>query len=165
MKKIMLFGFVMSFLMGANFAFADPEQQNNKQDETLAALTTKGYVDAGLKEVWKRAKQADVGNANTATYNSETNYTAGTVGAAIKAIEGDLDNVAGAVDDLKDQVDSLTTGIEYESGVGITVDNDTHTVGLDIEGNLENKTYVLKNGQWQELEVVKEWNSGILDKD
>ena len=76
-----------------------------------------------------------------------------------------MDNVAGAVDDLKDQVDSLTTGIEYESGVGITVDNDTHTVGLDIEGNLENKTYVLNNGQWQELEVVKEWNSGILDKD
>ena len=133
--------------------------------EEATALTTKGYVDAGLKAVWNKAKAADVENANTATYDSETEYDEGTVGAAIKSIENDLGNVAGAVDGLEDRVDSLEADATYESGVGITVDNENRTVGLKgvTAQELANKTYVLKNGEWQELEVEDSWDPNILN--
>ena len=165
MKQLKAFIFVLFIFTCFNAAFADPEPQTPAADASLTALTTKGYVDAGLKAVWKKAKDADVENANTATYDSNTNYTAGTVGAAIKSIEGDLDNVVDAVDELEDRVDDLEASVTYESGVGITVDNENRTVGLKgvTAQELANKTYVLKNGQWQELEVEDSWDPNILN--
>ena len=163
MKKIMFFGFIVSVLMGQSLVFAAPGE--DPVDASATALTTKRYVDAGLKAVWNKAKAADVENANTATYDSETEYDEGTVGAAIKSIENDLGNAAGAVDELEDRVDSLEAATTYESGVGITVDNENRTVGLKgvTAQELANKTYVLKNGEWQELEVEDSWNPNILN--
>ena len=141
-----------------------------------------GYVDAGLKYVYK--------NAANATYNGSVNYAEGTVGAEIKSIknkannpaagaydntdsgltadtiQGAIDEVEGRVDTLETTVNNVSAGTTYSDGVGIAVDNNNHTVGLKgLTGATDNKTYVFKNGSWQELEVEDEWKPGFLNED
>jgi len=173
MKKIMVFGFMVSILMGQMPAFAAPGDEQ-QADATAEALTTKGYVDAGLKYVYK--------NAANATYNGSVNYAEGTVGAEIKDIKSKVDNPAagaydntdsgltadtiqGAIDELAGEIDNLPAGTTYEGGVGIAVENGK--VGLKgvTASAAANKTYVFKNGAWQELEVEDEWKPGFLDED
>lgn len=174
MKKIMVFGFMVSILMGQMPAFAAPGDEQ-QADATAEALTTKGYVDAGLKYVYK--------NAANATYNGSVNYAEGTVGAEIKNIKNKANNPAagaydntesgltadtiqGAIDELAGEIDNLPAGTTYEGGVGIAVDNNNHTVGLKgLTGATDNKTYVFKNGSWQELKVEDEWKPDFLDED
>ena len=45
MKKIMVFGFMVSILMGQVPAFAEEEPTTTKTDASTTALTTKDYVD------------------------------------------------------------------------------------------------------------------------
>ena len=175
MKKMMVFGFMVLLLMGQVPAFAEEESTTTKTDAVLTALTTKDYVDKGLKYVYK--------NAANANYSDAVNYKAGTVGAEIKNIKNKANNPAagaydnkdsgltadtiqGAIDELAGEIDNLPAGTTYEGGVGIAVDNNNHTVGLKgLTGATDNKTYVFKNGSWQELEVEDEWKPGFLDED
>ena len=173
MKKIMVFGFMVSILMGQMPAFAAPGDEQ-QADATAEALTTKGYVDAGLKYVYK--------NAANATYNGSVNYAEGTVGAEIKDIKNKANNPAagaydntdsgltadtiqGAIDELAGEIDNLPAATTYEGGVGIAVENGK--VGLKgvTASAAANKTFVFKDGSWQELEVEDEWKPGFLDED
>ena len=173
MKKIMVFGFMVSILMGQMPAFAAPGDEQ-QADATAEALTTKGYVDAGLKYVYK--------NAANANYSDAVNYKAGTVGAEIKNIKNKANNPAagaydntdsgltadtiqGAIDELAGEIDNLPTGTTYEGGVGIEVEDGK--VGLKgvTASAAANKTYVFKDGSWQELEVEKNWDPDFLEED
>lgn len=170
----MVFGFMVLLLMGQVPAFAEEESTTTKTDATLTALTTKDYVDKGLKYVYK--------NAANANYSDDVNYKAGTVGAEIKDIKSKVDNPAagaydnkdsgltadtiqGAIDELAGEIDNLPAATTYEGGVGIAVENGK--VGLKgvTASAAANKTFVFKDGSWQELEVEDEWESGFLDKD
>lgn len=169
----MVFGFMVSILMGQMPAFAAPSDEQ-QADATPEALTTKGYVDAGLKYVYK--------NAANATYNGSVNYAEGTVGAEIKNIKNKANNPAagaydnaesgltadtiqGAIDELAGEIDNLPAATTYEGGVGIAVENGK--VGLKgvTASAAANKTYVFKDGSWQELEVEDEWKPDFLDED
>lgn len=174
MKKIMVFGFMVSILMGQVPAFAEEEPTTTKTDASTTALTTKDYVDKGLKYVYK--------NAANATYSDAVNYKAGTVGAEIKNIKNKANNPAagaydnadsgltantiqGAIDELAGEIDNLPAATTYEGGVGIAVENGV--VGLKgvTASAAANKTFVFKDGSWQELEVEDEWNEDFLKED
>ena len=172
MKKIMFFGFIVSVLMGQSLVFAAPDE--DPVDASVTELTTKDYVDKGLKYVYK--------NAANANYSDAVNYKAGTVGAEIKSIKNKANNPAagaydnadsgltavtiqGAIDELAGEIDNLPAATTYEGGVGIAVENGK--VGLKgvTASAAANKTYVFKNGSWQELKVEDEWNPDFLDED
>ena len=174
MKKMMVFGFMVLLLMGQVPAFAEEESTTTKTDAVLTALTTKDYVDKGLKYVYK--------NAANANYSDAVNYKAGTVGAEIKNIKNKANNPAagaydnkdsgltadtiqGAIDELADEIDNLPAGTTYEGGVGIEVENGK--VGLKgvTASAAANKTFVFKDGSWQELEVEDEWTPDFLGED
>ena len=168
----MFFGFIVSVLMGQSLVFAAPGE--DPVDASATTLTTKDYVDTGLKYVYK--------NAANANYSDAVNYKAGTVGAEIKSIKNKANNPADgaynntgsgltastiqdAIDELADEIDNLPAATTYEGGVGIAVENGK--VGLKgvTASAAANKTYVFKNGSWQELKVEDEWDPDFLDED
>lgn len=85
LKNLAFFG-----VMGAILSVASA----NATDSIPATdyLTTKGYVDTRDTAVKNAAVQDAVASAATGAFNASTNYTAGTIGAAIKGKQDTIDS-------------------------------------------------------------------------
>lgn len=151
MKRNFLYGLIASVSMISIGAYADPVP-----DASSAALTTKGYVDDGLKYVYKVASgisdgavkslQNIVGNAADPANNVEAT-------GLVKRVT-DLENSNGY---------TAGTGLEVTPGTG----NTPSTIGLKIEETQNNTTYVFKTdangaGTWQAMEVESTWDPTFL---
>jgi len=170
MKNVTFTGIMASILMTTGATFAATAD---------ASLTTKGYVDAGLKAVYTTAHAADVtasANASSiASLQSAVNQNA----SAIEGLQSSVSNNASAIEDLQSSVSENASAITslqstvnaidttpYNFGNGVTVD-DSNNVGLNVTAE-EGKMYVFKGGanssaSWQELEVTSVWNSSVLN--
>ena len=123
MKKIVFSGFMASVLMASSAAFAD---------ESATALTTKNYVDSGLRAVYRVATGAEngavkdlqttVGKAGTGDEAStglvgdvealqDAIGTAGTGGNAGTGLTGNVESLQSDVGDLQDDVTALQTTV------------------------------------------------------
>jgi len=155
MKKSVLYTLMASISMvSAGAAYADdPVSQT---DATAAALTTKGYVDAGLQYVYKAAKD-DAKAISDKVGNAAMGTTAETV--------------TGAISELNQAIKDIENGQEYTAGTGIDVSktqDGKNVVGLDLGETENNTTYVFKTdangvGSWQAVEVEDSWNPGFLN--
>ena len=146
-------------------------------DADSSALTTKGYVDAGLKYVYDTAK----GDINTV--QGDITLLQNTVGAPANGANpatglvkdvADLQNAVGdSSSGLVKRVNDLeSSSIVYTAGDGIkvtpgTTASDPSTIGLNINNAQNNTTYVFKtdsngNGTWQAMEVENSWNPAFL---
>ena len=168
MKNSILYSLVASISMFSIGAYAtDPVA-----DADSSALTTKGYVDAGLKYVYDTAK------GDIDTVQGDITLLQNTVGAPANGANpatglvkdvADLQNAVGDssdglvkdVTDLKNTVGDSSSGlvkrvndlesssIVYTEGDGIKVTqgataSDPSTIGLDINNAQNNTTYVFK---------------------
>lgn len=137
MKKTVLSGILVSVMMAAGAALADP-----------AALTTQGYVDAGLKAVYKAVD-------NVKADKETVQDLAATV--ADKANAADVYTKAEAEEKFVTGADiAVYTAPE---GSGITI-NEEHQVALDIPDEpVEDAVYVYKNGEWTAFSVNPDFPS------
>lgn len=167
MKKSFLYGLIASVSMVSFQAYADPVP-----DATSSALTTKGYVDAGLKYVYDVAEGTEngtvktlkntIGNtamgtsANTVTGAiNELNTTINGDGTTSDGLVGDVANLQEALDDgtgnlvdvgaLKQTVDGLSQNSAIDgANNGVRISN--KKIQLDV-GNTGNTTYVYKTNE------------------
>lgn len=169
MKKILTSLIALTICVGTGAAFAEGEEpavNPSAPSAQATPLTTKTYVDDGLKYVYRVASDAATaaGNAATAATNAA---------AAAAAAQDDVDDLAetvaghtGQISDLQDQIDNLNLeGTTYAAGTGITIDaNDNNKVsvkGLAATAS-DGKRYVYQNGELTELEVAHNWNPSVL---
>jgi len=121
------------------------------------ALTTKKYVDDGLRAVYGRASdtytksEADSTFLKSATAASTylTQQSAAQIYATISAVEDAIEATEYSVDD----------------NGGVAIDNEDHKIGLDFgSGNTpaSGVAYVYQDGVFKQLETVGEWNSDVL---
>ena len=113
MKKSMLYGLLTSLAVFSTVAYA-----NNDPDASSSALTTKGYVDAGLEFVY--------GVAN------------GTSNGAVKNLQNALSDGNGGLIDVSDLQDAIgTAGNGNTPGTGLTGDIEAlqDTIGTAGSGN------------------------------
>ena len=155
MNKKLLYTLIASMSVISVTAYADPVADDNN-----TALTTKGYVDTGLKYVYDSIK-GDVTNVEGDITNLQN-----TVGAPATATS-DATGLVGDVANLQDTIGTegqgntpgtgLTGRIEALEDAVTTLDN----LGTD---NLDaNKKYILQTnaqgeGSWSEIEVESTWN-------
>lgn len=104
-------------------------------------LTTKNYVDQGLRAVYQVAKDAadKVGNAADGV-NPAT-------------------GLMGAVATLQGKVNALETDAIYTGATGVTVDANNV---IRLSAPQDGKRYVFQDGAWVELATVDEWNADVL---
>jgi hypothetical protein len=154
MKKSVLWTLMASIsIVSASAAYADDPV--SQPDATDAALTTKGYVDAGLQYVYKSAK--DDAKAISDKVGNTTMTT-------------QADTVTGAINELKTAITNINNAQEYTDGTGIEItktQDGKNVVGLDLGETENNATYVFKTdangvGSWQTVEVEDSWDSGFL---
>ena len=183
MKRNFLCGLIASVSMISIGAYADPVP-----DASSAALTTKGYVDDGLKYVYKVASGISDGavkslqNIVGAPASGESPAT-GLVGAIGTAGSGNTPGtgLTGDVEALQKTVGNETSGLVkrvadlensngYTAGTGVKVTPGTgdnpSTIGLDVTTSA-NTTYVFKTdangaGTWQAMEVESTWDPTFL---
>jgi len=150
MKRNFLCGLIASVSMISIGAYADPVP-----DATSAALTTKGYVDDGLKYVYKVASGISDG--------------------AVKSLQNIVGNAADPANNVEatglvKRVTDLENSNGYTAGTGIKVTPGTgdnpSTIGLDVTTSA-NTTYVFKTdanggGTWSEMEVADTWDPTFL---
>ena len=166
MKKSVLYSLIASISMVSAGAYADPDASNS-------ALTTKGYVDTGLKYVYDVATGASNGTVKN-LQNDVTNLqnaigTAGVGNTPGTGLTGDVEALQDALDDgtgnlidvstLKDTVGDANGGLvkrvneleaasqEYIEGTGIDISQDAqgkNVVSLDLGTTQNNTTYVFK---------------------
>ena len=155
MNKMKITGIMATVLMTTGAAFA--------AGEDTAALTTKGYVDAGLKAVYQTA----TGAASTASANASSitslQTTVGSHASSIASLQTAVSSNADDIATLQTAVSNLDT-TAYTGENGVTVSD--HKVKLDVNA-AEGKMYVFKGGAdstaaWTELEVASVWDSTIL---
>lgn len=177
MKKSMLYSLMASVSMVSVAAYAD--------DNTT--LTTKNYVDSGLRAVYKaaneglatKASQSDLEGVDgrVQTLESTVGDTTGGLVADVATLKGvigsddytsltekieSLESVVGDNESgLVKQVSTLQTEVNYTGENGITVNN--RSIGLAIENAVADTPYVYQNGTWSALETVDEWNPNILN--
>ena len=129
MKKIVFSGFMASVLMASSAAFAE---------ESATALTTKNYVDSGLRAVYRVATGAE----NGAVKDLQTTVgKAGTGGEASTGLVGDVETLKSAVGKASEG-DTPGTGLtgnveSLQSDVGDLQDDVTAlqtTVGSSTSG-------------------------------
>lgn len=174
MKKSVLYGFAASVSLLSIGAFADPVP-----DADSSALTTKGYVDAGLKYVYDAAKgdvntvqssitslqsdvsglQSDVSGLQSSVGNTAMTTTANTITEAINELNSAITELAGNT-------------ATYNDGAGIKVTpganpGDSSTIGLDLPNNPSEGSYVYKidangDGTWAPIAVENSWNPTFL---
>ena len=142
MKKSVLYSLIASISMVSASAYAtDP-------DATESALTTKGYVDAGLKYVYKVAEGTENGTVKTLKNtigNTAMGTSAQTVTGAINelntTINGDgvnSDGLVGDVADLSDDVADLQDALGDGNGNLINVSTLKETVdGLSANSAID----------------------------
>ncbi len=169
MKKSILYGLMTSLVVLSSAAYAtEPEA-----DDQTSALTTKGYVDAGLKYVYDVAS----GTSNGAVQNLQN--AVGTAGqdeqpgtgltGRVESLEDTVgDDSSGLVKDVDDVKDALSNGnggyIDV-SALKTTVDT---LDSLSTDGLENNKTYVLQTngsgeGSWSEIEIESTWNANAFE--
>jgi len=142
MKKVAFFGFMASILMLSGAAFAA---------DTEATLTTQGYVNDGLKALYKKidndkadktalADKADK-SALDAKADADTVYTKTEVNTTFAT---------------KEELQGIVPGETYSAAQngGLKV-NDDNEFGLNIDSPVTDAMYVYKNGTWSAL-VVKD---------
>lgn len=156
MKNIKLTGFMASLLMTTGVAFAD---------EADASLTTKKYVDAGLRAVYQVADGAATDAATNASAITNLQSSVSEHADAINQL-GELvgsvaegEGLAYDVSVLQSTVNNLD-GVAYSGTNGVTVSD--HQVGLDVEAE-EGNMYVYTTEGWQPLPVENTWDSSILN--
>ena len=168
-------------------AFAEGETPS-VTDESAAALTTKNYVDTGLKYVYRVADAAqtaadDAATAatNAASAAADAATAAATAQTAADAAQEDVDTLSGTVNTLSGTVAGHTEAITelqnrtytdnnttYSEGTGITIDetngNAISVTGLENTKTVANanKKYIYQNGVLTELEVENTWNPAFL---
>jgi len=166
MKRNFLCGLIASVSMISIGAYADPVP-----DASSAALTTKGYVDDGLKYVYKVASGISDGavkslqNIVGAPANGSDPATGlvGDVEALQKTVGNETSGLVKRVTDLENSNGyTAGTGIKVTPGTG---DNPS-TIGLDVTTSA-NTTYVFKTdangaGTWSEMEVADTWDPTFL---
>jgi peptidoglycan hydrolase CwlO-like protein len=161
MKKV-VFSFI-ALLFGTSTSFATVDENTT--------LTTKNYVDSGLRAVYNVAKDAET-TANTASATAtaaseKVDDLEETIGDANDGLVKDVNDLKGTVGDansgLVKKVNDLenTVGASYTGGVGVSV-NANNEINLDVPSTNDGKTYVFKDGQWVELPVVNAWDPSIL---
>ena len=152
MKKILCSGLMVTTLLSTVSAMADPEPQAVVPN---SALTTKGYVDAGLREVYGAATSAQ--------------STADGVVSRVTALETTVGNSTSGlvkdVADLQNTVQNLPNGTTYTAGDGIYINNGTISI-KDLDdtkavGNTD-KMYVFQNGELIEIPVAGSWVPGTI---
>ena len=166
MKKKLLYSLIASMSVISIGAYADPVQ-----DATSSALTTKGYVDAGLKYVYDVANGTE--NGAVSGLRTDVNNLQNTVGAPasggnpatglvgdVSDLQGTIGNTAmgttantitGAIKELNDAIDDLEEASQtYNAGAGIVVteganEGDPATIGLALPNNpTAGASYVFK---------------------
>ncbi|MBQ6027508.1 MAG: hypothetical protein IJL21_03095 [Alphaproteobacteria bacterium] len=166
MKRNFLCGLIASVSMISIGAYADPVP-----DASSAALTSKGYVDDGLKYVYKVASGISDGavkslqNIVGAPANGSDPATGlvGDVEALQKTVGNETSGLVKRVTDLENSNGyTAGTGVKVTPGTG---DNPS-TIGLDVTTSA-NTTYVFKTdangaGTWSEMEVADTWDPTFL---
>lgn len=171
MKKVMFSG-VMALLVGTSAAVAD--------DSTT--LTTKNYVDSGLRAVYNIAKPAAdaIGNASSGLIK-DVNDLKDAVGDSTDGLVKDVadlqdtigDSTDGLVKDVADLQDTvgntaLTTTADTVTGaineLKTTIDTLDNLGTENLDGN---KKYILTTdangeGSWSELEIENTWSDSVL---
>lgn len=102
MKKSILFGLMTSLSVFSISAYADPVA-----DDSTSALTTKGYVDTGLKYVYDSIKDD------------------------VTDVEGDITNIQGDITDLQTAIGTEGTGTGLTGDIEALQD----TIGTATVGN------------------------------
>lgn len=154
MKKSVLWT-LMASISAVSVGAAYADDPVSQPDATAAALTTKGYVDAGLQYVYKSAKD------DTKAISDKVGDT--TMGTKAPTITG-------AISELNQAIKGIENAQEYTAGTGINVSetqDGKNVVGLDLGDTENNATYVFKTdangvGSWQAVEVEDSWDSGFL---
>ena len=199
-KKIILLGLVLAIFVFSGAAMAADPNGNNANDSTTVVatgttgmvanpLTTKYYVDSGLKYVYDQL--------STSTGNNASN---------ISSIQGDISDIQDDISDIETDVSGIKDDIGTMGNLGVTVDDGnggtttadnlvdainavnakadaasgaansyTAANGVQIDANKEitlkgvpddnvtnNKMYVFKNGEFQEMPVINQWDSNVL---
>lgn len=149
MKKILTSGIVFSALIGVGSALAAVEN-----DQAASSLTTKGYVDTGLKYVYDEATDASAAAAANAQ--------------SIQTLQGTVSGNTTAIEALQTTVNNLNdSDTTYSGGDGITINanNEINIEGLATTQEVANqgKKYIYQNGTLQPLEIEDSWNAGIFD--
>ena len=175
MKKTLTSGLVLSMLIGVGSALAD---------EAATALTTKNYVDTGLKAVYGVAHSAStiLGDSNEGLVKDviDLETTVGdNEGGLVKGVS-DLkttvgDNEGGLVKkvtDLETTVQTLEAATDsdtiYTAGTGISIDSaDNNAVAVaglaaTTEAANQDKKYIYQNGVLTALDVENTWDPSIL---
>ena len=142
MKKKLLYSLIASMSMISIGAYAAPGD-----DASNSALTTKGYVDTGLKYVYDSIKgdvnnvQGDITDLQDTVGNAALGTSAQTVTGAINelntTINGDGVNSDGLVGDVEALQDAVgTAGQGEQPGTGLTgrVESLEDTVGDNNSG-------------------------------
>lgn len=117
-------------------------------------LTTKGYVDTGLKEVYNRIKAL-----NSATQNDLNELTI-YVGAP-STDENPASGLTAQVEALSGDLNSMESRIVYTGdgrGVLVTDDRKVSITGLTSNTGTNDKIYVFRNNIATELEVEDTWS-------
>lgn len=160
MKKIAFFGFMASILTASGAAFADD-----------ASLTTKGYVDRGLRVVYQTMDAAKADKTTVDTLSGTVNtlsdvITDETSGLESKASQASLDTLTQTVNGkadsatvtaLQQQVNTLSgavDGIEYTGQNGVTVtENDEIELAIPGDATSGSKYVYTVGTGWSPLSV------------
>jgi len=178
MNKIMFSGFMASIVAASSTAMADG---------VASSLTTKNYVDSGLRAVYSTASSASTKADNALSQLETISGTLGgtdsglvsdvvdlqaTVGNASSGLVRDVDALESAVGDntrgLVYRVNMLeATSHEYTAGNGVTINSNDGVNTVGIKGmtaatETDGKMYVFKNGSLSEMPVEDTWDDSIL---
>lgn len=144
MKKMVYGSIAVIALMATSSAMAAVSNDS---------LTTKGYVDAGLKYVHDEIVAVDnVVNGNGTT----TTGLVGAVGTAGNGTQGSGTGLTGRVEDLELQMQNVPSALTGENGVTIA-NGKAQITGLSSTTANDGKMYILKNNSAEELSVATSW--------
>lgn len=144
MKKMVYGSIAVIALMATSSAMAAVSNDS---------LTTKGYVDAGLKYVHDEIVAVDnVVNGNGTT----TTGLVGAVGTAGNGTQGSGTGLTGRVEDLELQMQNVPSALTGENGVTIA-NGKAQITGLSSTTANDGKIYILKNNSAEELSVATSW--------
>jgi len=126
-----------------------------------AAVTvpTQTYVDDGLVEVYRRAK-----NLNSAT-QSNVNNLKNYVGTPSDPENSSSLTLTQQIENLSSDLDDLANESSYvgNHGVSVTDDRTVSVYGLSDSTKTNNKIYVFKNNVATELEIEDTWSVAPVD--
>jgi len=170
MNKHVYSGLALLMLMMVSPAFATETEHTT--------LTTKNYVDQGLRAVYQPAKYAYDKVGQEATQTTPATGLIGRVDALEDTVGDATDGLVKDVNDLKDTVGDATEGLVKKvndleinagktygagDGVSVTVDpNNSNNNLINIDAPSDGNKYVFKDGQWVPLPTVDTWDPGIL---